>query len=88
MGERSDKKTGTTAWEMDLPARVSNAPMTYMSAASSTSSSRSPGGSITVSSSRARCLIDQTCASSPVVTLAHFASTPFALIAPARALPA
>ena len=25
-----DKKTGTIAWEMELPAGVSNAPMTYM----------------------------------------------------------
>ena len=25
-----DKKTGKIAWEMELPAGVSNAPMTYM----------------------------------------------------------
>jgi glucose dehydrogenase len=25
-----DKKTGKVAWEMELPAGVSNAPMTYM----------------------------------------------------------
>ena len=25
-----DKKTGAIVWEMDLPAGVSNAPMTYM----------------------------------------------------------
>ena len=25
-----DKKTGTIAWEMELPAGTSNAPMTYM----------------------------------------------------------